>query len=116
MAAEAARVRSGAAKHECIVMNGLRKVYGTSGKVKVAVKGVSLGIPKGECFGYLGINGAGKTSTLAMLTGDVLPTSGQASLNGMDILKEQDAVRRLIGYACLLFCTPGIFCSARFEF
>jgi ABC-type multidrug transport system ATPase subunit len=40
----------------------------------VAVRGISLGIPRGECFGYLGINGAGKTSTLAMLTADVLPT------------------------------------------
>ena len=65
-------------------MEQLRKVYGTSGRVKVAVKGISLGIPRGECFGYLGINGAGKTSTLAMLTGDVLPTrsAGFASESG----------------------------------
>ena len=37
---------------------------------KVAVKSTSLGIPKGECFGLLGINGAGKSSTLAILSGE----------------------------------------------
>jgi ABC-type multidrug transport system ATPase subunit len=98
VAAEGERVDAGRAQSDVIVMRGLRKVYGPVSKAKVAVKGISLGIPRGECFGYLGINGAGKTSTLAMLTGDVLPSGGSAFLNGLDILKEQDSVRRLIGY------------------
>jgi ABC-type Na+ transport system ATPase subunit NatA len=65
---------------------------------KVAVRGVSFGIRSGECFGYLGINGAGKTSTMKMLTGDTLPTSGEARLDGMNVLTSQQACRRLIGY------------------
>lgn len=47
----------------------LRKVYPVSSGAKVAVKSTSLGIPRGECFGLLGINGAGKSSTLAILSG-----------------------------------------------
>lgn len=50
-------------------ISGLRKVYPTSSGAKVAVKSTSLGIPRGECFGLLGINGAGKSSTLAILSG-----------------------------------------------
>ena len=51
-------------------MSELRKVYPVSKGAKVAVKSTSLGIPKGECFGLLGINGAGKSSTLAILSGE----------------------------------------------
>lgn len=55
-----------------IQIKGLRKVYPTRGGVaKVAVKNTSLGIPRGECFGLLGINGAGKSSTLGMLSGNL---------------------------------------------
>lgn len=50
-------------------VEGLRKVYPTSGGAKVAVKNFSLGIPRGECFGLLGINGAGKSTVLAILSG-----------------------------------------------
>ncbi|RHY92148.1 hypothetical protein DYB35_010826, partial [Aphanomyces astaci] len=70
--AEQDRVACGAADKDAVVMNGLRKVYKGG---KVGVVSLSLGLPKGECFGYLGINGAGKTSTMKILTGDVLPTS-----------------------------------------
>uniref|UniRef100_A0A0G4HPX1 ABC transporter domain-containing protein n=1 Tax=Chromera velia CCMP2878 TaxID=1169474 RepID=A0A0G4HPX1_9ALVE len=76
---------------------GLKKVYPTK-PPKVAVKGVWFGIPEGQCFGYLGVNGAGKTTTLKMLTGDVLPSGGTAKLGGRDVLKEQNAVRQLMGY------------------
>ena len=55
--AEKERVMSGRADGDVIVMKDLRKVYGPASYSKVAVKGVCLGIPKGECFGYLGING-----------------------------------------------------------
>ncbi len=57
-------------------------------KKKVAIHYTSLGIPMGECFGLLGINGAGKTTTLSILSGDFLPTSGTAHLNGMNIFNE----------------------------
>jgi ABC-type lipoprotein export system ATPase subunit len=98
--AEEARVRSGAARAagDIIILDGLRKAYPPLMHPKVAVRQLSYGIPTGECFGFLGINGAGKTSTLKMLTGDVLPTEGNAYLAGMDILTQQLEVRSLLGY------------------
>ncbi|KAF0694859.1 Aste57867_14286 [Aphanomyces stellatus] len=100
VAAEAARVERGDAAHDAIVMRNLRKVYKTKTdkQGKVGLVGLSLALPKGECFGYLGINGAGKTSTMKILTGDVLPSEGNATLGGFDILAQQIEVRRLIGY------------------
>ncbi|RHY14223.1 hypothetical protein DYB32_010862, partial [Aphanomyces invadans] len=93
--AEEDRVASGAADKDAVVMKNLRKVYKGG---KVGVVNLSLALPKGECFGYLGINGAGKTSTMKIMTGDVLPTSGAAMLGGFDIMSHQLEVRRLIGY------------------
>lgn len=52
----------------------------------------------GECFGFLGINGAGKTTSLSMLTGDLIPTSGTAMLEGLNIMTHQKQLRRLLGY------------------
>jgi len=49
---------------------------------QLAVDRVCLGVPAGECFGLLGVNGAGKTTTFQMLTGDIQPSSGDATLNG----------------------------------
>jgi ABC-type multidrug transport system ATPase subunit len=100
VAAEAARIDSTSPgePRDVVRLRQLRKVYRASSGAKVAVRSLSFGMPKGECFGFLGINGAGKTSTLNMLTGAVLPTSGDAWLAGKHILHEQQAVRRLIGY------------------
>ncbi|OWZ23129.1 ABC transporter [Phytophthora megakarya] len=95
VAREAERVRSGKADGDAVRLLGIRKVYKGN---KVAVRNLSFGLPKGECFGYLGINGAGKTTTMKMMTGDILPTSGNGKLGGFDILSEQLEVRRLIGY------------------
>ena len=60
----------------------LTKVYG--GKL-LAVDRLSVAIKPGECFGLLGINGAGKTSTFQMLTGDSIITSGTVYLDGFNI-------------------------------
>lgn len=92
---EARRVDSGSADGEVVVFKHLRKVYGGA---KVAVRDLTLGIRSGETFGLLGINGAGKTTSLKCLSGDVLPTSGTASVSGFDILTQQPSVRRLLGY------------------
>ncbi|KAL4144394.1 hypothetical protein PRNP1_013527 [Phytophthora ramorum] len=65
---------------------------------KRAVKCLSFGLQKGECFGFLGVNGAGKTTTMKVLTGDLLPTSGTATINGFDIRKKRSQARDSIGY------------------
>jgi ABC-2 type transport system ATP-binding protein len=62
-----------------------------------AVDDLSLQIKEGEIFGLLGPNGAGKTTTLMMLTTLIPPTSGTATINGFDIVKEPDQVRKSIG-------------------
>eukprot|EP00644_Phytophthora_capsici_P017588 jgi/Phyca11/535815/estExt2_fgenesh1_pg.C_PHYCAscaffold_420047 len=92
---EAQRVASGDADQEAVKLVGLRKVYPGG---KVAVRNLSFGLKRGECFGFLGINGAGKTTTMKMLTGDVQPSHGTATLGGFDILSQQIEVRRQIGY------------------
>ena len=63
----------------------------------VAVNEISFEIGKGEIFGLLGPNGAGKTTTLAMLSTMLKPTSGTAMVNGMNIVHNEDGVRKSIG-------------------
>ncbi|EQC35872.1 hypothetical protein SDRG_06622 [Saprolegnia diclina VS20] len=91
---EAARVEAGA-DHDVVSMSSLRKVY-KDGKVGLAT--LSLGLPRGECFGFLGTNGAGKSTTMKILTGEIAASSGSAQLRGLDIVSQQLAIRRYIGY------------------
>jgi len=63
----------------------------------VAVDGISFDIGQGEIFGLLGPNGAGKTTTLSMLATMLEPTSGSATVNGIDIAGDADGVRKSIG-------------------
>lgn len=60
-----------------MVVDDLMKKFG---KNFTAVRGISFAVSSGECFGLLGVNGAGKTTTFRMLTGDEIPTSGNASV------------------------------------
>jgi ABC-2 type transport system ATP-binding protein len=69
------------------------KAYGSL----VAVKDVSLGIPKGMVFGLLGPNGAGKTTLVNMLTTLLKPGSGSASVGGYDVVRDAAKIRSLIG-------------------
>lgn len=62
-----------------------------------AVDNLNLCVDEGEIFGLLGPNGAGKTTTLMILTTLIKPTSGSAKVNGFDVLKEPDKVRKSIG-------------------
>jgi ABC-2 type transport system ATP-binding protein len=63
----------------------------------VAVKGISFVVKEGEIFGLLGPNGAGKSTLIRMLTTLLLPSSGTALVNGFDVVKQADEVRRSIG-------------------
>jgi ABC-2 type transport system ATP-binding protein len=63
----------------------------------IAVDNLDLTIEEGEIFGLLGPNGAGKTTTLMMLTTLIKPTSGSGIVNGYDIIKQPDKVRKSIG-------------------
>ncbi|MFA5240653.1 MAG: ATP-binding cassette domain-containing protein, partial [Phycisphaerae bacterium] len=63
----------------------------------VAVDSISFDIGQGEIFGLLGPNGAGKTTTLSMLATMLEPTSGSATVNGIDIAGDADGVRKSIG-------------------
>ena len=65
----------------------------------VAVDGIDLSIDEGRIFGFLGANGSGKTTTVRMLTTLLRPTSGRAEVDGLDVLRHPDAVRRRIGVA-----------------
>jgi len=77
-----------------IEVRNLRKVY--EKKVK-AVDGISFDVEEGEVFGLLGPNGAGKTTILSILATLLKPTSGTARVNGYDVLKNSDDVRKSIG-------------------
>ena len=63
-----------------------------------AVNNISFEVSKGEIFGFLGANGAGKTTAMKMLTGLLHPTSGKASVAGFDVFKEAEKIKRNIGY------------------
>ncbi|XP_067994108.1 glucosylceramide transporter ABCA12 [Melanerpes formicivorus] len=75
--AERVRVESGKADFDVVQLQNLTKIYHLPHKRIVAVKNISLGIPAGECFGLLGVNGAGKTTIFKMLTGDIGASNGR---------------------------------------
>lgn len=64
----------------------------------IAVDRLTLSVDQGEIFGFLGHNGAGKTTTISMLTTLLLPTSGSAQVLGLDVVKQNLAVRQQVGY------------------
>jgi len=64
----------------------------------VAVNDVSFDVRAGEIFGFLGSNGAGKSTTIRMLCGLLQPTSGTATVGGIDVIRDPEGVKRRIGY------------------
>ena len=64
----------------------------------IAVDRVSFDVAQGEILGYLGANGAGKSTTIRMLCGLLQPTSGQAFVAGIDVNRRPEQVKRVIGY------------------
>lgn len=97
--AERLRVESGAAEFDLVQLHRLTKTYQLIHKKIIAVNNISLGIPAGECFGLLGVNGAGKTTIFKMLTGDIIPSSGNILIrNKSGSLGHVDSHSSLVGY------------------
>ena len=88
-----------------IHIDGLSKFYGKENEIK-AVDELDLEVYEGETFGLLGPNGAGKTTTVRLLNCIIKPTGGTATVNGYDILKEENEVKRVTG---LLAESPGLY-------
>ncbi|XP_049366043.1 ABC transporter A family member 7-like isoform X2 [Solanum verrucosum] len=82
-----------------VICDNLEKVYpGKDGNPeKFAVRGLSLALPQGECFGMLGPNGAGKTTFINMMIGLIKPSSGTAYAQGMDIRTDMDMIYTNMG-------------------
>jgi ABC-2 type transport system ATP-binding protein len=89
---------------ERIIINieNLSKIYGRS----IGIKDINLQISRGEVFGFLGPNGSGKTTTINILLGLVYPTSGKASVFGMDSHKMGQKIRKQVGF---LSADPGYY-------
>uniref|UniRef100_A0A3Q3BQ74 P-type phospholipid transporter n=1 Tax=Kryptolebias marmoratus TaxID=37003 RepID=A0A3Q3BQ74_KRYMA len=96
VARERQRIQSGGGQSDILELRELTKIY--KRKQKPAVDRLCVGIPPGECFGLLGVNGAGKTSTFKMLTGDSVVTSGEAYLASKSVTTEIDEVHQNMGY------------------
>lgn len=77
-----------------IEVNGLTKRFGTF----TAVDGISFEVRRGEIFGFLGANGAGKTTAMRMLCGLSYPTEGSGRVAGFDVMTEGERIKRHIGY------------------
>jgi ABC-2 type transport system ATP-binding protein len=81
-------------KQKVITAKELTKRFGDF----TAVDKISFEVEKGEIFGFLGANGAGKTTAMRMLCGLSLPTSGEATVAGFDVYKQNELIKKNIGY------------------
>jgi ABC-2 type transport system ATP-binding protein len=86
-----------------ITINNLSKRFGDIS----AVDGLQLHVDEGEMFGLVGPDGSGKTTTIRMLCGILVPTGGTATVLGYDILKDPDRIKRQIGYLSQRFSLYG---------
>ena len=75
-------------------IRNLRREFGSF----TAVQNISFNVQRDECFALLGVNGAGKTTSFKMLTGETVPTSGEAYIGGFHVMQNLSRVRELIGY------------------
>lgn len=104
-------------RREPLVVNRLVKMY-KKNRVKVkAVNQLSFGVQRQQCFGLLGLNGAGKTSTFKMVTGESEPDFGDVLIDGYSIRARQFSARKNLGYCpqvihkyFLKFCWSSFFC------
>lgn len=80
--------------NKAIDVKNLTKKFGSF----TAVDHITFDVNEGEIFGFLGANGAGKTTAMQMLCGISMPTGGEGSVAGYDIIKENELIKRSIGY------------------
>lgn len=80
--------------NKVIEVSNLTKKFGNF----TAVDQITFNVEEGEIFGFLGANGAGKTTAMQMLCGISMPTSGEGTVAGYDIIKENELIKRNIGY------------------
>jgi len=83
-----------ASNEYAIETHDLTKVFGT----QTAVDHINVHVRRGEIYGFLGANGAGKTTAIRMLCGLLMPTSGTGHVAGFDIMRQSDRIRGHIGY------------------
>jgi ABC-2 type transport system ATP-binding protein len=81
-----------------IEIKHLRKEYREGNKPKVALNDLCLELEQGDIFGFIGPNGAGKTTTIKMLATLLIPTAGTASINGIDVVRNPEQIRSIVGY------------------
>jgi drug efflux transport system ATP-binding protein len=81
-----------------VIVNNLVKNYGKKKDVVKALTGVSFEVDKGELFGIIGPDGAGKTSLFRILTTLLLPDGGSATVDGLDVVKDYKTIRQQVGY------------------
>ncbi len=90
-------------RHIAIKAENITKVFGNF----TAVDHISFEVKKGEIFGFLGANGAGKTTAMRMFCGLSVPTSGSASVAGFDVYKDTENIKKNIGYMSQKFSLYG---------
>ncbi|MEO8796110.1 MAG: ABC transporter ATP-binding protein [Daejeonella sp.] len=83
---------------DAIIAENIVKNYGSKKELVSALKGISLSVKKGELFGIIGPDGAGKTSLFRILTTLLLADEGTASVNGFDVVEEYKSIRQCVGY------------------
>ena len=92
-ASATARASEAGAGEVTIDVRDLRRSFGAT----EAVAGISFRVERGEIFGLLGPNGAGKTTTIRMLTGQITPSGGSATVAGCDVVRERQRLKERIG-------------------
>jgi len=93
---------------DAIEVRGLEKRFGDFR----AVKAIDFSVHRGEIYGFIGANGAGKSTTIKMLCGLVPPDGGKARVDGIDVAADPEGVKRRIGYMCQKFALYGDLTAA----
>lgn len=100
--------------NNCVIeLSNLSRNFGNF----VAVNRISLSVERGEIFGFLGANGAGKTTAIRMMCGLLIPTSGEGIVAGYDVYTQSEAIKRNIGYMSQKFSLyPDLTGTENLEF